>query len=83
MCLWNKITISWSQSKIVKAKIDYTAKNAALAMLIHSQPLLITLTTSFFLNNSKPNINSTANVMDVDLPVQTLLTSLNNLKPIT
>ncbi len=55
---------------MVKASIDHIAKNAALTMLVCSQPLLIASTTSLCsLNNSKPNVNSTDNAMDVDLPV--------------
>ncbi len=82
ICLWNEVTISRSQLKIVKAKIDNTAKNASLAMFVCPQPLLIASTTSLCSpNNSKPSVDSTDDVMNIDLPVQTSLTSVNDLEP--
>ncbi len=82
LCLRNEVTISRSQLKMVKVKIDHATTDAALATLVQPQPLLVASTTSLCsTDNSQSNVDHMDDVMDVDSPVQTRVTSHNDLAP--
>lgn len=67
---------------MVKVKIDHATTDAALATLVQPQPLLVASTTSLCsTDNSQSNVDHMDDVMDVDSPVQTRVTSHNDLAP--